>query len=238
MQFVRVAWMAAALAAFGCEDPEPESVVRTPMIEEPGDERATPDGNSGRRPGTGDEEERGNGDRGDGDRGDGDRGNGDARNGGGNQGGANPGGGGQARKPPPGDGKGGKAGKKPPPGKPGVPMEKPAGIHQVSATKWTVTRGLADHWMKNPYALGNVREAGAGWQLVGVRGKAGYWLGMKNGDVIMQANGHKLDTRPQLLAAYLDLKNDRTFRVTFVRDGQTMVHTYQIVEGAGGGGKK
>ena len=47
MQFVRVAWMAAALVAFGCEDPEPESVVRTPMIEEPGDERATPDGNSG-----------------------------------------------------------------------------------------------------------------------------------------------------------------------------------------------
>lgn len=142
--------------------------------------------------------------------------------------------GGDARQPtardpesrPPGQRTGQPAARTPPP--------KPDGIQQLSATKWTVTRSLADQWMKNPYALGNVREAGAGWQLTGVRVKAAHWLGMRNGDVLMEANGHKLDTRPQLLAAYLDLKNDRVFRVTFVRNGQTMVHTYQIVEGGGG----
>ena len=107
---------------------------------------------------------------------------------------------------------------------------KPPGINQVSATKWTVTRSLAERWMENPYALGNAREAGEGWQLVGVRAKAAYHLGMHNGDIILEANGHKLDTKPQLLAAYLDLKNDTRFQVTFLRNGQRMIHTYQILE--------
>lgn len=105
---------------------------------------------------------------------------------------------------------------------------KPDGINQVGETSWTVTRALADHWMKDPYALGNARESGAGWQLFAIRTKAAYHLGMRNGDIVIEANGHKLDTKPQLLAAYLDLKNDREFDVTFLRAGRTLHHHYAI----------
>lgn len=215
-------FVAVALALAACEDdatdglvPEPAPVAEAPVED-------APDGNRGTRP---------------------DQDPGDAR----------PRDGKGAKARPPADGRTPAEGRQPgdPPGarnpqarKPGQPAQpgqprpvppKPEGITQVSATKWTVTRSLADQWMKNPYTLGNVREAGEGWQLVGVRAKAAHWLGMHNGDVIMEANGHKLDTRPQLLAAYLDLKNDQVFRVTFVRNGQTIVHTYQILEPGGGG---
>jgi hypothetical protein len=106
---------------------------------------------------------------------------------------------------------------------------KPAGINQVGDKSWTVTRGLADHWMEDPYTLGNARESGSGWQVFSVRTKAAYHLGMRNGDIVIEANGHRLDTKPQLLAAYLDLKNDREFDVTFLRAGAKMHHHYAIV---------
>lgn len=253
MRLVQVAGLFVALVAFGCEDEEGDGFTRSPAGDVADDDgaadgddearRPAPGGNSGRRPGLDDDDDEEEDDDDDDDRGGGHArqpqpggGQGRAPQGGhGGQGGGQ--GGGQAKKPP---AQGGQPGARQPQGGGNAhqPMPKPPGINQVSATKWTVTRGLADQWMKNPYAVGNVREAGAGWQIVGVRTKAGYWLGMRNGDIIMEANGHKLDTRPQLLAAYMDLKNDKLFRVTFVRNGQTMVHTYQIVEGGGGQPKK
>ena len=64
----------------------------------------------------------------------------------------------------------------------------------------------------------------------GVRTRAAYHLGMRNGDVIMEVNGHRLNTKTQLLGAYLDLRNDKTFDVVFYRDGVRRVHHYVIVD--------
>jgi hypothetical protein len=232
--------VAAGLALAACDEEVADGVVAEPdgIVGQPADaaEPAEPtDGNAGTRPGA----PREGAEPGKGRKAPAERGDPDARTPGAGRppadgqkppapGARNP----QARKP------GAKPGQPGQPGQPRPVAPKPPGINQVSATKWTITRSLADQWMKNPYALGNVREAGEGWQLVGVRAKAAHWLGMHNGDVILEANGHKLDTRPQLLAAYLDLKNDKLFRVTFVRAGQTVVHTYQIVEGGGSGAEK
>ncbi|MCB9673404.1 MAG: PDZ domain-containing protein [Alphaproteobacteria bacterium] len=138
---------------------------------------------------------------------------------------------------PPGQGEptAGTPGAQPPaPGAPSAgrgkqPSPAPSGITQVSSTKWTVSRSLANRWMDDPYSLGNARESGAGWQLMGIKTRDAYHLGMRNGDIVLEANGHKLNTKPQLLAAYLDLKNDTVFNVTFLRNGQRMTHTYQIV---------
>jgi hypothetical protein len=230
---LQLCMVVGALSLAGCDE-DPDGLAAAPVVEDPDFEDPEDDaverGSSGKRPDAGDDEDDEDDERERGERDDDDR----ARN---PQNGKPRPGTPEARKPPAGN-PGNPAARKPGTGEPRPVAPKPAGINQVSATKWTVTRSLADQWMKNPYALGNVREAGAGWQIVGVRAKAGHWLGMKNGDIIMEANGHKLDTRPQLLSAYLDLKNDRLFRVTFVRDGQTMVHTYQVLEGGGGNAKK
>ncbi len=116
--------------------------------------------------------------------------------------------------------------KKPPP----QPPPKPDGIEQVGDTHWRVSRALVQRWQDNPYALAGAREKDPGWELVGVRVHHAYWLGMKNKDLLMLVNGHKLNTKPQLLSAYLACKNDEEFDVTFVRAGQTVVHHYSIVD--------
>jgi hypothetical protein len=113
---------------------------------------------------------------------------------------------------------------------PPQPGPKPEGIEQVSDTSWRVRRSLVDHWQQDPYRLGNVREKEPGWEVIGVRPKDGYHLGVRNKDVVMEVNGHKLRTKPQLLSAYLDLKNDRVFDVTLVRAGVVRVHHYEVVE--------
>jgi type II secretory pathway component PulC len=105
---------------------------------------------------------------------------------------------------------------------------KPSGITQTNNTSWKVTQSLVDQWQENPYLLGNVRESGEGWQLMGVRQRLAYHLGMRNGDIVLEVNGHKLDSEPQLLAAYLACKNDREFDVVFLRNGQRKTHHYSI----------
>lgn len=116
--------------------------------------------------------------------------------------------------------------KKPPP----APGPKPDGVEQVGDGHWRVARALVERWHDDPYQLGNVREQEPGWELIGVRVKDAYHLGMRNKDVVIEVNGHKLRTKPQLLSAYLDLKNDRSFAVTFVRAGATKVHRYDVVD--------
>jgi hypothetical protein len=128
--------------------------------------------------------------------------------------------------------------KPPVPGTPGAPARTgpkpiapmPQGIVQVSDTRWTVTQDLVDRWLKSTGQVGLVRESGEGWAVTGVRTRAAYHLGMRNGDVIMEVNGHKLDTKAQLLGAYLDLKNDKAFDVVIYRNGVRRVHHYQIVD--------
>ena len=51
---------------------------------------------------------------------------------------------------------------------------------------------------------------------------------IRNRDVLLEVNGHKLNTRAQLLLAYLALKNDRAFDLVFQRQGQRLVHHYEI----------
>ena len=106
----------------------------------------------------------------------------------------------------------------------------PPGLEQVGPTSWRVTRALVTHWQDDPYRLGNVKEHDPGWELLGVRTRDAYHLGMRNKDVVVQVNGHKLNTMPQLMSTYLFCKNDEKFEVEFVRAGQTMVHRYEIIE--------
>jgi S1-C subfamily serine protease len=105
---------------------------------------------------------------------------------------------------------------------------KPSGITQTNGTSWKVTQSLVNQWQENPYLLGNVRESGEGWQLMGVRQRLAYHLGMRNGDIVLEVNGHKLNTEPQLLAAYLACKNDKEFDIVFLRGGQRKTHHYSI----------
>jgi hypothetical protein len=107
---------------------------------------------------------------------------------------------------------------------------KPAGISQVGDRSWTVTRQLVDQWQSDPYELGNVQEDGEGWQLIGVRQRPAYHLGMRNGDIVLEVNGHKLNTTANLMAAYLACKNDTQFDVVFLRKGARMTHHYAIVK--------
>lgn len=125
----------------------------------------------------------------------------------------------------------------PTPGTPSAPSRtprpispKPSGVEQVGATRWTVTRALVDRWVGDPNQLGVVRESGAGWAVQGVRQRAAFHLGMRNSDIVLEVNGHKLDTQVQLLAAWLDLKNDTSFDVVFLRDGDRLVYHYDIVQ--------
>jgi hypothetical protein len=135
--------------------------------------------------------------------------------------------------PPPAAG----AGEEEPPGDDGAekkarhpPAPAPSGISQVNGTTWQVQQRLVDRWQADPYTLGNVRESGAGWELIGIRQRNAYHLGMRNSDIVLEVNGKKLNTMPQLLAAYLALKNDKSFDVVFLRRGAQKVHHYRIVE--------
>lgn len=117
----------------------------------------------------------------------------------------------------------------PKPAKKPIPAA-PPGITQVNATTWRVSRNLFDLWQADPYKLGNVRESGEGWQLIGIRQRSAYHLGMRNSDIVLEVNGHKLNTMPQLLAAYLACKNDTKFDVVFLRGGKRMTHHYTIID--------
>ena len=108
------------------------------------------------------------------------------------------------------------------------PSPAPSGITQVSTQSWRVDQALVDRWKDDPYELSQVREEGDGWELLGVRQRNAYHLGMRNRDVLLEANGHKLNTRAQLLVAYLALKNDRVFDLVFLRQGKRLVHHYEI----------
>lgn len=110
------------------------------------------------------------------------------------------------------------------------PGPKPEGIEQVADRSWRVSRALVDRWQDDPYRLGNAREKDQGWELLGVKVKDAWHLGMRNKDLVLLVNGHKLHTKPQLLSAYLACKNDSEFEVTFVRAGETIVHHYTVVE--------
>lgn len=107
----------------------------------------------------------------------------------------------------------------------------PKGLEILPDNRWRVSRALADRWQENPYRLANTEEAGAGWRLSRVRPYGpGWYLGLRNGDVILTVNGHKLDTMPQLLMAYAKLKNDTSFEVQIRRGGQIRTHHYTIVD--------
>lgn len=109
------------------------------------------------------------------------------------------------------------------------PAPAPPGISQVNGNTWQVTQRLVDRWQADPYSLGNVRESGEGWELLGIRQRNAYHLGMRNSDIVLEVNGRKLNTMPQLLAAYMALKNHKSFDVVFLRRGARKVHHYKIV---------
>lgn len=110
-----------------------------------------------------------------------------------------------------------------------APAPAPSGITRVSDASWKVTPALVEQWKEDPYRLSSVREQGDGWELLGVRQGNAWHLGMRNRDVLLEVNGHKLNTKTQLLMAYLALKNDRAFDLVFSRQGNRMVHHYEII---------
>ncbi|MEQ1569847.1 MAG: S1C family serine protease, partial [Myxococcota bacterium] len=105
---------------------------------------------------------------------------------------------------------------------------KPAGVVQLGDRSWTVTRKLVTQWQDDPYALGNVRENGEGWELVGTRQRTAYHLGMRNGDILLEVNGHRLNSMVNLVAAYAACRNDTRFDVVFLRKGKRLTHHYEI----------
>ena len=107
----------------------------------------------------------------------------------------------------------------------------PKGIDVLDGNTWHVKKWRAERWKDNPYRLGDAEEQGIGWKLKSIRhGSPGWWIGLRNGDVIKKVNGLPLDTMPQLLFAYLKLKNDTEFEVKIQREGSTITHYYRIVE--------
>jgi hypothetical protein len=110
-----------------------------------------------------------------------------------------------------------------------APGPKPPGITKVGARSWTVTKTLFDKWKDDPYKLGRIKDAGAGWEVRQVRQKHGYHLGIRGKDVVLTVNGRKLDTDAQLLGAYVALKFKKKFDVEVVRGGKTRVHHYEVV---------
>lgn len=107
----------------------------------------------------------------------------------------------------------------------------PKGLEILPNNHWRIPRRLADRWEENPYRLASPKELDEGWRLRRVRpGGPGWWLGLRNGDVILEVNGMKLNTKPQLIAAYLKLKNKTDFDVKIRRDGQIRIHHYKIVD--------
>ena len=110
-----------------------------------------------------------------------------------------------------------------------APGPKPPGITKVGARSWTVTKTLFDKWKDDPYKLGRIKDAGAGWEVRQVRQKHGYHLGIRGKDVVLTVNGRKLDTDAQLLGAYVALKFKKKFDVEIVRGGKTRVHHYEVV---------
>ena len=51
---------------------------------------------------------------------------------------------------------------------------------------------------------------------------------MRNKDVILEVNGKKLNSKAQLVAAYLALKNKKEFDVLFERNGKKRTHHYVV----------
>jgi S1-C subfamily serine protease len=117
----------------------------------------------------------------------------------------------------------------PPPAGKAHPPPVPSGVHQVGSREWTVSSDLAETWKDKPGTVGRARKVDDGWQLYGITIRQGYNLGLRNGDVITEVNGHELNTKLQQVGAWLDLRNDDQFEVRFLRGGQAMTYTYRIV---------
>jgi hypothetical protein len=117
----------------------------------------------------------------------------------------------------------------PEPAKPsGPPTSKPAGITQIDDTTWQVSQANVDRWKDDPYILSSVHQEDVGWSLVYARKREAWHLGMRNKDVILEVNGKKLNSKAQLVAAYMALKNKKEFDVLFERKGKKRTHHYIV----------
>lgn len=109
----------------------------------------------------------------------------------------------------------------------------PKGIVPSDAgDSWEIRPWRVERWKDNPYRLGNAEKHGEGWKLKSVRkGSPGWWIGLRNGDVIYEVNDKQINTMPKLIAAYIKLKNQTVFDVKIERAGEKRTHHYEIVEG-------
>ena len=117
---------------------------------------------------------------------------------------------------------------KPKPKPKGPPTPSPGGIDKVADTTWQVTQANVDRWKDDPYILSSVHQEDVGWSLVYARKREAWHLGMRNKDVILEVNGKKLNSKAQLVAAYLALKNKKEFDVLFERNGKKRTHHYVV----------
>ena len=110
----------------------------------------------------------------------------------------------------------------------GPPSAAPPGITQINDTTWHVTEANVERWKNDPYILSSVSQEDKGWSLVYARKREAWHLGMRNQDVVLEVNGHKLNSKAQLVAAYLALKNKKEFDVLFERKGKKRTHHYVV----------
>lgn len=111
---------------------------------------------------------------------------------------------------------------------PGPP---PSWLTDQGNNTWKVPRSKVDGWINNPSALGNARPKGGGYELRGIRsGTDGWWLGMRNGDVVKKVNGYSLGSQAEALIAFAAVQNASKIEVRVKRDGSGRMHTYVIAD--------
>lgn len=109
------------------------------------------------------------------------------------------------------------------------PGDPPSWLTDLGNNKWKVPRSKVNAWTNDPSALGNARAKGSGYELRGVRsGSDGWWLGMRNSDVVRRVNGYSLGSQAEALIAFAAVQNASTIEVRLKRDGSPRLHTYVI----------
>ena len=107
------------------------------------------------------------------------------------------------------------------------PAPAPPGITQVSDRSWTGDPEPRRSLAGRSVPPGQRPRGGRGLGAAGVRQRNAYHLGMRNKELLLEINGHKL-TPARTDVAYLACKNDREFDLVFLRAGKRIVHHYAI----------
>lgn len=112
------------------------------------------------------------------------------------------------------------------------------GIAEVGDNKYTVDRSLVDKYLTDIEAVSKMARAIPhrgpdgeidGYRLSGIRRNSPLsQLGIRNGDVIHQVNGHSLSSMQDAMGAYQQLQGGSSFTFEVTRRGQRQTMEYEI----------